>query len=267
MALIDLGDNAPSENCHRLVILGSSKVGKTSIVSRFLSGKYDENYTPTIEDFHRKVYRIKGEAYRLDILDTSGNHPFPAMRRLSFITGDLFILVYSIDNRDSFDEVSRLHHQILECKAQCKSSSRKLPTIPIMVIGNKCDKEPERVIDKSEALKLIEGQSNCGFIEASAKKDINIDEIFVSLFDIANLPTEMSPSMHRRVHPTYVSGSANSNGKKGVSIRRKMSDACGAIAPNVRRPSIRTDLLVAQMRTSQRKQLGSDGREQKCVIQ
>lgn len=87
MALIEQGDTAAPENCQRLVILGSSKVGKTSLVSRFLYNKFDDGYTPTIEDFHRKIYRIKGEAYRLDILDTSGNHPFPAMRRLSIITG------------------------------------------------------------------------------------------------------------------------------------------------------------------------------------
>ncbi|WAQ96221.1 RASD1-like protein [Mya arenaria] len=86
MALLELGENAPDNNCKRLVILGSSKVGKTAIVSRFLNNKFDENYTSTIEDFHRKIYKIKGKAYRLDIFDSSGNHPFPAMRRLSFIT-------------------------------------------------------------------------------------------------------------------------------------------------------------------------------------
>lgn len=91
MALVEQGDSAPPENCHRLVILGSAKVGKTAIVSRFLANKFDENYTPTIEDFHRKIYRIRGAPYRLDILDTSGNHPFPAMRRLSFITGEYVI--------------------------------------------------------------------------------------------------------------------------------------------------------------------------------
>ena len=89
MALLEQGETAPEDNCRRLVLLGSSKVGKTSITMRFLYNKYDENYTPTIEDFHRKIYKIRGEAYRLDILDTSGNHPFPAMRRLSFITGKL----------------------------------------------------------------------------------------------------------------------------------------------------------------------------------
>lgn len=77
----------PAKNCYRMVILGSSKVGKTAIVSRFLTGRFEDTYTPTIEDFHRKFYSIRGEVYQLDILDTSGNHPFPAMRRLSILTG------------------------------------------------------------------------------------------------------------------------------------------------------------------------------------
>lgn len=80
--------------------LGSARVGKTSLVSRFLGGKFEESYTPTIEDFHRKLYRIRGEIHQLDILDTSGNHPFPAMRRLSFLTGYFNVVccdVYALD--------------------------------------------------------------------------------------------------------------------------------------------------------------------------
>jgi len=85
--LNQISASAPAQNCQRMVVLGSAKVGKTAIVRRFLSNCYDEKYTPTIEDFHRKVYRIRGESYRLDILDTSGNNPFPAMKRLSLLTG------------------------------------------------------------------------------------------------------------------------------------------------------------------------------------
>lgn len=88
LPLIAEVDNAPAKNCRRLVVLGSAKVGKTSIVTRFLDNKYSDKYTPTIEDFHRKIYKIKGEPYRLDILDISGNDPFPAMRRLSLLTGN-----------------------------------------------------------------------------------------------------------------------------------------------------------------------------------
>lgn len=78
----------PAKNRYRMVILGSTKVGKTAIISRFLNERFDDQYTPTIEDFHRKFYSIRGDVYQLDILDTSGNHPFPAMRRLSILTGE-----------------------------------------------------------------------------------------------------------------------------------------------------------------------------------
>ena len=89
MAPSDNEFDIPAKNCQRMVILGSTKVGKTAIISRFLNEKCDDQYTPTIEDFHRKFYSIRGELYKLDILDTSGNHPFPAMRRLSILTGEL----------------------------------------------------------------------------------------------------------------------------------------------------------------------------------
>ena len=97
LPLMTEAESAPSQNCRRLVVLGSPKVGKSSLVSRFLYNTYDEKHTPTIEDFHRKIYRIKGEAYRLDILDTSGLQPFPAMRRLSFLTGKLVFCLVTVD--------------------------------------------------------------------------------------------------------------------------------------------------------------------------
>ena len=87
MPLLAEAEHAPAHHCCRLVIVGSTTVGKTAIITRFLDDRFEEKYTPTIEDFHRKVYRIRGEAYRLDLLDTSGNNPFPAMRRLSLVTG------------------------------------------------------------------------------------------------------------------------------------------------------------------------------------
>ncbi|KAK9709450.1 Ras family [Popillia japonica] len=56
----------PQKNCYRLVMLGSARVGKTCLVARFLGAKFQESYTPTIEDFHRKLYRIRGEIHQLD---------------------------------------------------------------------------------------------------------------------------------------------------------------------------------------------------------
>lgn len=83
-------------------LLGSAKVGKTAIVRRFLHNDYYETYTPTIEDFHRKIYKIRGEMYQLDMLDSSGIHPFPAMRRLSFLTGTLSVNRLYANSQNTF---------------------------------------------------------------------------------------------------------------------------------------------------------------------
>lgn len=72
-----------------VVVPGAPKVGKSSILNWFLGKNVDHSYVPTIEDFHKKVFKIRGDVYRLDILDTSGNDPFPAMKKLNIMTGKL----------------------------------------------------------------------------------------------------------------------------------------------------------------------------------
>ncbi|XP_063236088.1 GTP-binding protein Rhes [Bacillus rossius redtenbacheri] len=255
----------PPRNCYRLVLLGSSRVGKTSIVSRFLSNKFEDSYTPTIEDFHRKLYRIRGEVHQLDILDTSGNHPFPAMRRLSFLTGDLFVLVFSLDSRESFEEVQALRDQILETKlSACAAAGssgvgrRKppAPRVPMVLVGNKSDKQMKTVTPEEAASYAASQDDCCVFVETSAKRNLRIDELFHELFLAAGLPLEMAPDHHKRLHPAFGSPCAlpppspqHRSKKCTISIRRRLSDACGVVAPNVRRPSIRTDLMIMRTKT------------------
>lgn len=85
--LLELGLAKP-RNCHRVVLLGAAKVGKTNILQRFLGGEFEEGYEPTTEDFHRKLFYIRGQAYQIDLLDASGERNFPAKRRLSILTGE-----------------------------------------------------------------------------------------------------------------------------------------------------------------------------------
>jgi len=208
----------------------------------------------------------------------------------------LFILVYSVDSRESFDEVKRVLGEIYEAKGHSGVGAatrgggggdpvtgvpdvpvlrrpRGKHSTPVVVVGNKCDRELQRAVTQGELHDLVETLPQCVGLEASAKKNYNIEEIFVQLFVQARLPTEMSPSKHRRVPITYVGG-GSAKIKKGVSLdgepdgtrtsrvgtsllRRQLSDACGAVAPNVRRPSIRTDLLLLQTRS--RAAAGSGG--------
>jgi small GTP-binding protein len=91
----------------------AARVGKSSIISQFLYDKFLPRYRETVEELHRGEYELQnGASLTLDILDTSGAYQFPAMRALSISTADAFILVYSIDDADTWEEVRRLRDQV-----------------------------------------------------------------------------------------------------------------------------------------------------------
>ncbi|XP_007062805.1 dexamethasone-induced Ras-related protein 1 isoform X1 [Chelonia mydas] len=239
----------PPKNCYRMVVLGSSKVGKTAIVSRFLTGRFEEQYTPTIEDFHRKFYSIRGEVYQLDILDTSGNHPFPAMRRLSILTGDVFILVFSLDNRDSFEEVQRLKQQILETKSCLKNKTKENMEVPLVICGNKGDRDFYREVAPREIEQLVGADpQKCAYFEISAKKNSSLDQMFQALFAMAKLPSEMSPDLHRKISVQYCD-MLHKKALKGKKLLKEGAEgsssreAYGIVAPFARRPSVHSDLM------------------------
>ncbi|CAL8306995.1 unnamed protein product [Boreogadus saida] len=252
----------PAKNCYRMVILGSTKVGKTAIVSRFLNSRFEEQYTPTIEDFHRKLYSIKGDVYQLDILDTSGNHPFPAMRRLSILTGDVFILVFSLDNRDSFQEVQRLKRQIFETKSCLKNKTKEHVDVPLVICGNKSDRDMHREVQPEDIEQLLAGDEKCAYFEISAKRNENVDKMFQTLFTMAKLPHEMSPDLHRKVSVQYCADMLHRKSVKSKKLKDS-GDAFGIVAPFARRPSVHSDLLYIK-----EKAVGGGGGKEKerCSI-
>ncbi|XP_058139317.1 dexamethasone-induced Ras-related protein 1 [Dasypus novemcinctus] len=256
----------PAENCYRMVVLGSSKVGKTAIVSRFLTGRFEDTYTPTIEDFHRKYYSIRGEVYQLDILDTSGNHPFPAMRRLSILTGDVFVLVFSLDSRDSFEEVHRLKQQVLDTKSCLKSRTKEDVDVPLVICGNKGDRDSHREVGQREIERLVgDDPRRCAYFEVSAKRNSSVDQMFRALFAMARLPSEMSPDLHRQVSAQH----CDALPRKALRGRRLLragggdpGDAVGIVAPFARRPSVHSDLLYIREKASG----GPAKDKERCVI-
>lgn len=115
------------------------------------------------------------------------------------------------------------------------------------------------------------------YVEVSAKKNLRVEDLFAELFSCANLPLEMAPNHHKKVNTTFGSPctlpphlTSNRAKKCTLSIKRRLSDACGVVAPNVRRPSIRTDLRIMQNKTCSTSD-GEDGNASSllkgCVIQ
>ncbi|KAA0202064.1 hypothetical protein HAZT_HAZT001395 [Hyalella azteca] len=180
---------------YRVVVMGPARVGKTAIINQFLYDTFNPKYIKTIEEMHHGEYEISSMCLTLEILDTSGSYEFPAMRDLSVKCADAFILVYSITDAESFEEVRRIREYILALK--------KSP-VPMVVVGNKTDCEEDRCIalETAETTVLMDWEN--GFIEASAKNNHNVLQIFKELLNQAKIKCgylyryALSPAVKRR---------------------------------------------------------------------
>ncbi|OQV11473.1 putative Dexamethasone-induced Ras-related protein 1 [Hypsibius exemplaris] len=291
-------------NCFRFPVGGED----INCVRRFLYDDFNESYVPTIEDFHRKIYKIHNEVYQLDILDTSGIHRFRQC--------DVF---------SSSREALRLREQIIESIQSAPGSNKKdkhqtknqgVP-IPMIIVGNKCDKtaadaasagsQQQQAVPATEVEHILQRfKDRVAFIECSSRENVNIVELFETLFILADLPDEMIPNAGRRISlthggnqiqlnngrggsayrasaassdPTRMRSNMNasaftrfhaelqrmlhlkrSTGRRsgiggtvvshpsrhGITLRRRLSDAYSALITNVRRPSIKADLIMVQ---------------------
>jgi len=157
---------------YKLVVVGGGGVGKSALTIQFIQSHFVDEYDPTIEDSYRKQCVIDDEVALLDVLDTAGQEEYGAMREQYMRTGEGFLLVYSITSRNSFEEISTFHQQILRVKDK--------DSFPVIVVANKCDLEFERQVGMNEGRDLAK-HFGCRFIETSAKQRINVDEAFSNL--------------------------------------------------------------------------------------
>ena len=91
--------------------------------------------------------------------------------------GQGFVLVYSITAQSTFNDLQDLREQILRVK--------DTDDVPLVLVGNKCDLEDERVVGKDQGMNLARQFNNCSFLESSAKAKINVNEVkrpFIYLF-------------------------------------------------------------------------------------
>ncbi|KAF6018964.1 rap-1 [Bugula neritina] len=162
---------------YKLVVLGSGGVGKSALTVQFVQGIFVEKYDPTIEDSYRKQVEIDGQNCMLEILDTAGTEQFTAMRDLYMKNGQGFILVYSITAQSTFNDLQDLKDQILRVKDQAD--------VPMVLAGNKCDLEDERVVGKDQGQGLA-NEWKVKFLETSAKNKVGVSEVFIELVRLIN---------------------------------------------------------------------------------
>ena len=152
-----------------IVVFGAGAVGKSAMTIQYINGTFVADYDPTIEDSYTKTVQLDKQTYSVEILDTAGEEEFLSMRLPYIRKGDGFLLIYSIDNRASFEEIEHFHSDIVRNKATSD--------VPIVLCGNKCDLEERREVTQSEG-EVLAHQMNCKFFETSAKDNTNIKEAF-----------------------------------------------------------------------------------------
>jgi len=157
---------------YKLVVVGGGGVGKSALTIQFIQSHFVQDYDPTIEDSYRKQCVIDDRVAHLDILDTAGQEEFSAMREQYMRTGEGFLLVFSVTDKSSFDEIPRFHTQILRVKDKDE--------FPMILVGNKSDLENERTVSTAEAQELGR-KLKISYLESSAKQRINVDAAFHDL--------------------------------------------------------------------------------------
>ncbi|OHT05433.1 small GTP-binding protein [Tritrichomonas foetus] len=155
----------------KIVLLGDSNVGKTSIINRALTGAYDQHISPTLgANYSTKICKTENSDIRLQIWDTAGEEKYRSLVPMFFRGAEAAILVYSIDDRKTFDDL----HLFVKILDENSSDISKI------VVGNKSDLSENREIEIEEGGKYADS-IGASFIESSAKYGDNVDTIFETL--------------------------------------------------------------------------------------
>ena len=172
----------------KLMIIGETRTGKTSLISRYCKGDYSESpYLSTIGiDFQIKNLTINSKKIRLQIWDTAGQERFRNIAKNYYQSSDGFIIVYDITNSESFQTLDYWIEEI-------KSNSHEFTKM--ILVGNKCDLEDERQVKKEEG-KDYAKKEKIKFYEVSAKEGTNINTAFDTL--VKNILSTYSPSKKKK---------------------------------------------------------------------
>jgi len=170
---------------YRFTILGAEKTGKSSLLRQFVERKFSAEHIATTENHLTHVVEHKKNLCVCLLVDTAGSDDFPAMRKLSITKGNAFIVVYSIDNRKSFECAKKLVETIKYLKHGSKE-------IKIVIVGNKNDLLKQRNVTYEEGLdfasKLHEGNVISSFLEANSKDYHTVELIFQKLLTMFSSP-------------------------------------------------------------------------------
>jgi len=164
-------NNSKSDNMKdiKMVMIGDSAVGKTSIVSRLIYNRFTTETACTIASAFSTIEReYDGQKYKLQIWDTAGQERFRSLIPMYVKNSKIAVFVFDLTSRSSLDNIMQFwFNHVTEIEPKCVK----------ILLGNKADLAWRREIPKSEIEKYA-NEHDMKYLEVSAKETLNIKELF-----------------------------------------------------------------------------------------
>ncbi|XP_067101676.1 ras-related protein Rab-5B-like [Osmerus mordax] len=156
----------------KLVLLGDSAVGKSSLLVRFVKDQFQDFQESTIgAAFVTQMVSVDGVMVKFEIWDTAGQERYHSLAPMYYRAAHAAIVVYDITNTETFDRAKRW---VTELQDQAS------PSIVIALAGNKADKSANRAVEYEEA-QVYAADNKLVFMETSAKTAMNISNLFLAI--------------------------------------------------------------------------------------
>ncbi|KAL2342984.1 hypothetical protein Fmac_004269 [Flemingia macrophylla] len=167
----------------KVIVLGDSGVGKTSLINQYVDKKFSQQYKATIgADFVTKEIQVDDKLVTLQIWDTAGQERFHSLGAAFYRGADCCVLVYDINIQKTFDTLNNWHDEFLK-----QADTNDPEAFPFVLIGNKVDVDGgnSRRVTEKKARNWCASRGNIPYYETSAKEGYNVEEAFFCVAKIA----------------------------------------------------------------------------------
>lgn len=161
------------EHLFKLLLVGDSAVGKSSLLLRFSNNSFDD-LAPTIGvDFKVKYMTVEDKRIKLTIWDTAGQERFRTLTSSYYRGAHGIVLVYDVSNRRSFENLKEIWMKEVDMYSTIDFAAK-------MVVANKIDLASERTVSTEEGARFAK-ENGCLFVETSAKANTAVGQAFQEL--------------------------------------------------------------------------------------